>query len=262
MRPLLPSVALVMAVFLLGCQEQGTGVVELDSGPQFDRPDNENQAACDALGVGLVFSRGHCHAADDAPMEDPLVAAGRTLFFEGTFGGNGRTCGTCHRLANNMALDLSVIDTLPATDFLFVAEFNNDLTGLEDGGATGLLRTRGLILENIQGFKADPVFRSPPSLFNLSFTAPYGYNGNVPNLREFSTGAVIQHFPKTLARDSLGGSPDFVLPTEAELDSLEAFMLSLQSPLDGNFKLPNGIGRRTFRRVGSSSRRWRRWGRA
>ncbi len=111
------------------------------------------------------------------------------------------------------------------------------------------MRDRGIILENIQGFDVDvgtgllinePVFRAPPSLFNLSATAPYGLNGNFANLRDFAVGAVRQHFPKTLGR-AVG--MDFRLPTEFELDALEAFMLSLESPADGNFKVsgPNSI---------------------
>ena len=139
-----------------------------------------------------------------------------------------------------------------------VAEFNTDLTDLEDGGAGGLLRTRGLILENIEGFGKDPVFRSPPSLFNLAFTAPYGYNGNVENLRLFVDGAIEQHFTKRLARIV---DTDFRFATELELDALEAFMLSLESPgPDGNFRLPRGSrrrpearGRTTFRNVGCGS---------
>ncbi len=44
------------------------------------------------------------------------------------------------------------------------------------------------------------------------------------SLRSFSTGAVIQHFTKTLNRVP---DVDFRLPTDEELDALEAFMLSL-----------------------------------
>ena len=43
-------------------------------------------------------------------------------------------------------------------------------------------------------------------------------------LREFSTGAVVQHFTKSL--DRVEGQ-DFRLPTDFELDALQAFMLSL-----------------------------------
>ena len=137
-----------------------------------------------------------------------------------------------------MTIDVAFIATLPDNDSLFVAEFNPLLTDLESGGSTGLLRTKGLILENIQGFAADPVFRAPPSLFNLSFTAPYGLNGNFDNLRDFAVGAVRQHFPKTLARIE---GQDFRLPKKRELRALEAFMLSLKSPADGNFAV-SGLG--------------------
>ena len=43
-------------------------------------------------------------------------------------------------------------------------------------------------------------------------------------LRSFAVGAVIQHFPRTTNRVA---GVDFRLPTEEELDALEAFMLSL-----------------------------------
>jgi hypothetical protein len=43
-------------------------------------------------------------------------------------------------------------------------------------------------------------------------------------MRSFAIGAVMQHFPKTLARIE---GVDFRLPTEEELDALEAFQLSL-----------------------------------
>src|SRR5207247_8139449 len=44
------------------------------------------------------------------------------------------------------------------------------------------------------------------------------------SLRSFATGAVIQHFTKTLHRIP---GVDFRLPTDEELDALKAFQLSL-----------------------------------
>ena len=44
------------------------------------------------------------------------------------------------------------------------------------------------------------------------------------SLREFAIGAVTQHFTKTLARTA---GRDFRLPTEHQLDAMEAFQLSL-----------------------------------
>lgn len=55
------------------------------------------------------------------------------------------------------------------------------------------------------------------------------------SLRSFATGAVIQHFTKTLNRVA---GVDFRLPTDAELDALEAFQLSLGRQKDLTLPLP------------------------
>jgi mono/diheme cytochrome c family protein len=55
------------------------------------------------------------------------------------------------------------------------------------------------------------------------------------SLRAFATGAVIQHFTKTLNRVA---GVDFRLPTDAELDALEAFQLSLGRQSDLQLPLP------------------------
>lgn len=181
-----------------------------------------------------------------------LIARGRDLFFNGTFRGNGRTCGTCHPANNNLTIDRNFIAGLDATDPLFVAEFNPNLPPFDDQDPhrpaledPSLMRMRGLILENIDGFAVDatgnllrpPVFRAVPSLFNLQFTAPYGYSACCPDLQGFAVGAVVQHFPKTLERKTKGKSKDFVLPTARQLRALEAFMLSNTSPANGNFTI-------------------------
>jgi cytochrome c peroxidase len=91
---------------------------------------------------------------------------------------------------------------------------------------------RGLILENIDGFPpTPPVFRKSPHLLNLSQRfGPFGLSGSVNDLQSFATGAVTQHFPRTLARNSGGSDPDFRLPTPDELAAMEAFMRSLDFP--------------------------------
>jgi nitrite reductase/ring-hydroxylating ferredoxin subunit len=55
------------------------------------------------------------------------------------------------------------------------------------------------------------------------------------SLRSFATGAVIQHFTKTLNRVP---GVDFRLPTDEELDALEAFQLSLGRQQDLALPLP------------------------
>src|SRR6266853_2843991 len=91
---------------------------------------------------------------------------------------------------------------------------------------------RGLILENIDGFPpTPPVFRKSPHLLNLNRRfGPFGLSGSVNDLQSFATGAVTQHFPRTLARNSGGSDPDFRLPTPDELAAMEAFMRSLDFP--------------------------------
>jgi cytochrome c peroxidase len=110
-------------------------------------------------------------------------------------------------------------------------------SGLEDpsrmrrSGSPDFSQGRGLILENIDGFPpTDAVFRKSPHLLNLSRTAPFGFSGDIPDLRTFATGAVQQHFPRTLARRSSGANPDFRLPTADELAALETFMLAQEVP--------------------------------
>src|SRR5881397_1359674 len=77
---------------------------------------------------------------------------GADLFFRGTFSGNSRTCGTCHRVENNLVVDANFIATLPSTDPIFVAEpgFPGGVPGLE---RPALMRGFGLILENVDGLQ-------------------------------------------------------------------------------------------------------------
>jgi hypothetical protein len=171
---------------------------------------------------------------------DKLISRGARLFFEETFKGNGRTCGTCHPADNNFTIDPDFIATLPARDPLFVAEFNPALAQLE---RPQLMREFGLILENLDGFD-DPankfVMRGVPHTLGLQVSlAPdptqtptpaemTGWAGDgspgTGSLREFAIGAVTQHFTKRL--DRVEGT-DFRRPRARELDAMEAFQLSL-----------------------------------
>ena len=91
---------------------------------------------------------------------------------------------------------------------------------------------RGLILENIDGFPPTPnVFRKSPHLLNLSQRfGPFGLSGSVGSLEAFVTGAVTQHFPRTLARNSGGSDPDFRLPTSDELGVMFVFLRAQDFP--------------------------------
>jgi hypothetical protein len=193
-------------------------------------------AACAILTSGEVAAQ----SANQALIED-----GRRIFFEETFDGNGRTCGTCHPATHNFTIDADFIATLPDDDPLFVAEFVPALEGLED---PELMRERGLILENLDGFAPnDPVFRGVPHNIGMSVSIAadpahlgsdrdaVGWSGDggpgAGTIRNFLEGAITQHFPRTLARVP---GDDFRLPTEREADAVEAFLLALgrQDELD------------------------------
>src|SRR5215468_1511396 len=170
------------------------------------------------------------------------TCVGANLFFRGTFGGNGRTCATCHRVDNNLTIDPKFIATLPDgnTNFdpLFVAEHN---TALQDLEKPPQMHQLGLILENVDGFDPDPttrfVLRSVPHTLSLatSVTRPpgganppadrTGWSGDgAPGtgaLRDFMTGAIRQHYTKTLAR--MAGT-DFQLANDTQLDQIDQFM--------------------------------------
>jgi mono/diheme cytochrome c family protein len=163
---------------------------------------------------------------------------GANLFFRAPFGGNGRTCATCHRINNNLTIDPKFIATLPKTDPLFIAE--NDLT-LKDLEKPAQMHAFGLILENVDGFAPDPtthfVLRSVPHTLSLatSVTRPpgspnppadrTGWSGDgAPDpgaLHDFMTGAIRQHYTKSLAR--VPGT-DFQLANDTQLGQIDQFM--------------------------------------
>jgi len=199
----------------------------------------------------LVFSNGGI-TPDDYPNA-ALINEGRRLFFNETFDGNGRTCGTCHAEDNNFTIDPKSISKLSDNDPLFVAERKGNNPLKHDFEKPELMHKLGLILENTNGFENGFTMRSVPHMLAMrtSITRPTdnandgtsnppdertGWSGDgsptnldaTPELRgtlrQFTVGALFQHFPKTLGREP---GVDFRMSTEAELDAIEAFMLSL-----------------------------------
>ena len=186
---------------------------------------------------GLILLVG-CHMPSPPPTPDPdaeLIEKGRQIFFNETFEGNGRTCGSCHPAENNFTIDPAFIATLPDDDPLFVAEFNPDLK--ENFENPRLMREFGLIIENLDGFddlankftlRGVPHTLGLPNSIDSAQGPRTGWSGDGSpgdgTLRSFAIGAVIQHFTKTLGRVP---GVDFRLPTDEELDALEAFQFSL-----------------------------------
>ncbi len=209
--------------------------------------------------LACLFSATAVQAEGIVPADYPnaaLLNEGRQLFFNETFDGNGRTCGTCHREDNNYTIDPDYIATLPKDDPLFVAERPRPNPLAVNFEHPKMMRQLGLITVNSNGFDDlahDFTLRSVPHLLALRTSlqppsdaandgtttppdqrtgwsgdgAPVDTQASPPlrgTLRDFTIGAIRQHFTKTLNRQA---GVDFRLPTQHELDALEAFMLSL-----------------------------------
>src|SRR3990172_2353528 len=185
----------------------------------------------------VIITVSSCAPVSPPDPQATLIAKGKEIFFNETFNGNGRTCGTCHPLQNNVTLDPAFIATLPANDPLFVAEFNPDLKKNFENPT--LMRQFGLILENKFVMRGIPHVLALRTSVNSPQGPRTGWSGDgAPgdgSLRSFATGAVIQHFTRTLNRIP---AVDFRLPTEEELDALEAFQLSLGRQQDPSLPLP------------------------
>jgi cytochrome c peroxidase len=223
-------------------------LLEKNSGNNFFSTHAKRMKTVLAL-ICLAIITPACHLptpSELAPQNVELIAKGKEIFFNEKFNGNGRTCGTCHREENNFTIDPAFIATLPDDDPLFVAEFNPDLKDHFENPR--LLRTLGLVLMNPDTFDDlahNFVLRGVPHTLGLRFSVNSdlgprtGWSGDgAPgdaSLRAFAAGAVIQHFTKTLNRIP---DIDFRLPTEAELDALAAFQLSLGRQAALTFPLP------------------------
>jgi cytochrome c peroxidase len=233
-----------MVVVSLHGQSPATSVVATGARTLFEKRFFRERAGQSQAPVAGVL-------ADFVETGDPLVRRGGQLFAFEAFGGNGRTCATCHPPANNQKIDPAFVQSLPPGDPLFQAP-----AGFEDPA----LLTHALVRENVDGLE-DPVHkfveRAVPStlsmntsigevgtglgqsnLFDGSSTmgVPLG-DGPPPDqrlgwggdgapgrgtLQEFAFGAIVQHLSASLARVP---DRDYRTPTQAELDALEAYLL-------------------------------------
>jgi hypothetical protein len=212
-------------------------------------PDEAGEVRVEAATVARVTPESRLQKCSQDPrvmagLVGTDVCAGADIFFRETFGGNGRTCGSCHPMGNNLTIDVPFVEQLHTqnpTDPLFVAELNPQLSQLE----TADLREVGAILENVDGFQDPPnkfVSRAVNHLFSLqtsllrdpgdgtsaAIVERTGWGGDgAPgdgSLRFFLDGAIRQHFTKTLLRRD---NVDFQLPNDLERDLTAAFQRSL-----------------------------------
>jgi len=218
-----------------------------------------------SLNIMLIPSVHSTEATGYPDVFDDLATQGEDIFFNETFNGNGRTCGTCHRATENFTLTTDFIASLPADDPLFVAENVpalkfGDPANLDANGNPqrfenpNLMRAFGLIIENqdsMEYLQSRFNMRGVPHISGMSATidaplqeltppeervgwsgdgAPSGVIGGITTsgrLDDFMVGAIVQHFPRSVNRSLAGPNPDFRLPTAQEIDAMEAFLLSV-----------------------------------
>jgi hypothetical protein len=166
-----------------------------------------------------------------------LVYGGLSPALAGTISDtNGNSATFSSIIAGSLACSAGGSPTATCTNQLespLRMRSSNDTTNFPQG--------RSLILENIDGFTvphtSNHVFRKSPNLDNAKLTSPFGLSGLVggaATLGDFATGAVKQHFPRTINRVS---DVDFRLPTAAETAALDAFQQTRNVPADENFDL-------------------------
>ena len=178
-----------------------------------------------AFGVSITIAAA---AGGDRPLshgvdQDELATKlnGKKLFESETFGGNGRTCETCH-LKDTGTLTLAdiqrVVDNGDPEDPLLQHDALD-----EDGVGTTRIQAHGTFRLTIPlppwvSLADDPaathvsVFRGSPSTLNTPALDPVlMHDGRAPTLQQQARDAIVSHYQHT------------VEPTMAELDAIAEF---------------------------------------
>ena len=146
---------------------------------------------------------------------------GKKLFDKETFGGNGRTCLTCHS-KDTGTLTLADVQRIiekadPNDKFLSHDALDEDGVGTTRVQAHATIRLTiplppWLSLADDPGARQVTVFRGIPSTRNTPALDPVLlHDGRAPTLQEQARGAILDHYQNT------------VEPTIAQLDAIAAF---------------------------------------
>ena len=138
----------------------------------------------------------------DNPSADGSL--GQRIFMQETFGGNGRTCGTCHRPESEYALSPDAVRSIHERDShdpLFRpidsdGDRGTDFTSLIEHA---LIRVEIPLAGSVRlvddpGRRTIVVRRAVPSIVNAALTAPYQLDGRSPTLQAQALAAVRNHF--------------------------------------------------------------------
>jgi cytochrome c peroxidase len=159
------------------------------------------------LVVGPVCLLVTAAAADQGPTPSPAGNAGRHLFERETFGGNGRTCRTCHSRETGTVSPQDVERRLglDPNDPLFRADGSDDGAGngvnrmLEH--ATILMRIAlppNVTIAGSPGATTVTLRRGIPTTLNTPALDPVlMYDGRQPNLQSQALGAILDHAQPT-----------------------------------------------------------------
>ena len=193
----------------------------------------------------LSFGAAKGLAAPNDARRAPY-ALGEDVFFHETFGGNGRTCATCHDPRNEFTVSPELVQHRYQLDpghplFRPIDSDDgrgNDYTTLLDHA---LFRVTiplhpSVSLVDAPGERTITVWRGVPSIANVELSAPYLADGRAATLPEQALGAIRGHMQPTRK------------PTARELEALETFQdeffypLRLRSLGDASDPLPKEPG--------------------
>jgi cytochrome c peroxidase len=176
-----------------------------------------------ALGVTLAFALSSGSSLSKGLGQDELGIEldGKKLFERETFGGNGRTCRTCHSKETGtltLADVQRIIDKADPNDaFLIDDALDEDGVGTTRVQAHGTIRMTiplppWLSLADDPGATHVTVFRGIPSTRNTPALDPILlYDGRASTLQDQALGAIHDHTQNT------------VEPTTAQLDAIAEF---------------------------------------
>jgi cytochrome c peroxidase len=154
---------------------------------------------------------------------------GQRVFLHETFGGNGRTCATCHEPRNEFTTSPALVQQRFVDDPshpLFRAIDSDD----EDGETYTTMLTHAVFRVRVPLHPDVTVLDEPlrrtlklwrgvPSIANVALTAPYGQDGRSPTLQSQARGAIRDHM-EPQRRQFL-----------KEVDALRTFLIELYNPL-------------------------------
>jgi cytochrome c peroxidase len=172
---------------------------------------------------------GQGNGATEAVPQRLSYEHGEQLFFNETFEGNGRTCGTCHVARAEFTISPELVRErydLDPDDPLFRTIDSDDGEGRDFTTmlAHAVFRVTIPLHANVVAVdeperRTIQVWRGVPSISNVALTAPYLQDGRAARLQDQARGAILDHFEPRRR------------PRPRELDALALFMSEIYYPL-------------------------------